>query len=130
MRTARRTMLLTVAGVGLAVLAARWALARPQADPLDPVRVAGDTHRLAFENGFVRVLDVHLPPGKVEPRHRHPHGLSVYFTDWQAKVTVDGKPPDVHPRKAGTFAWNESVVHSVENVGRTEGHILRIELKL
>jgi quercetin dioxygenase-like cupin family protein len=76
------------------------------------------------------VLDVHLPPGKVEPRHRHPHGLSVYFTDWEAKVTVDGEAPDAHPRKAGAFAWSEAVVHAVENVGRTEGHILRIELKL
>jgi quercetin dioxygenase-like cupin family protein len=123
-------MLLVIAVAAVALPAARWALAQPPADPLDPVRVAGDTHRLAFENAFVRVLDVHLPPGKVEPRHRHPHGMSVYFTDWEAKVTVDGKPPDVHPRKAGTFAWSEAVVHSVENVGRTEGHILRIELKL
>jgi quercetin dioxygenase-like cupin family protein len=126
----RRGMLFVVAAAAVAVPAARWALAQSPTDPLDPVRVAGDTHRLAFENGFVRVLDVHLPPGKVEPRHRHPHGMSVYFTDWEAKVTADGKAPDVHPRRAGTFAWSEAVVHSVENVGRTEGHILRIELKL
>ncbi len=126
----RRRMLLVVAVAAVAVHAARWALAQSPADPLDPVRVAGDTHRLAFENAFLRVLDVHLPPGKVEPRHRHPHGMSVYFTDWEAKVMVDGKAPDVHPRQAGTFAWSEAVVHSVENVGRTEGHILRIELKL
>jgi len=45
-----------------------------------------------------------LPPGKVEPRHRHPHGLSVYFTDWDAKVQVDGAAAEVHPRKSGTFA--------------------------
>jgi quercetin dioxygenase-like cupin family protein len=127
----RRTLLVvSLAAVAVCAVVARWALAQPAADRLDPVRVAGDTHRLAFENAFVRVLDVHLPPGKVEPRHRHPHGMSVYFTDWEAKVTVDGKPPDVHSRKAGSFAWSEAVVHSVENVGRTEGHILRIELKL
>jgi quercetin dioxygenase-like cupin family protein len=105
------------------------ALAPPAGDPLDPVRVAPDTHRVALENAFVRVLEVRLPPGKVEPRHRHPHGLSVYFTDWEAKVTPDGRPPEVRPRKAGTFAWSGAIVHSVENVGRTEGHILRIELK-
>jgi quercetin dioxygenase-like cupin family protein len=111
------------------VVAARMALSQPGEDQLDPVRVAGDTHRLAFENQFVRVLDVHLPPGKVEPRHRHPHGMSVYFTDWEAKVTPDGKPTEVHPRKAGTFAWNDAVIHTVQNAGPTEGHILRIELK-
>ena len=119
-----------LAALAVAVLAlGRWAQSQSAEDPLDPLKVAGDTHRLAFENNFVRVLDVHLPPGKVEPRHRHPHGMSVYFSDWEAKVTVDGKPPDQHSRKAGTFAWNEAVVHSVQNVGQTEGHILRIELK-
>ena len=118
------------AGLGIVALAAvGFALSAPPDDPLDPIRVAGDTHKLAFENSFVRVLDVHLPPGKVEPRHRHPHGMSVYFTDWEAKVTPDGRPAEVHHRKAGTFAWNEAIVHSVENAGTTEGHILRIELK-
>ena len=119
--------------LGLAMMAvavaARLVLAQPADDPLDPVRVAGDTHRLALDNQFVRVLDVRLPPGKIEPRHRHPHGMSVYFTDWEAKVTPDGKPTEVHPRKAGTFAWNEAVIHTVQNAGKTEGHILRIELK-
>jgi quercetin dioxygenase-like cupin family protein len=72
---------------------------------------------------------VRVPAGKTEPRHRHPHGLSVYFTDWDAKVTVDGRPPDVHHRKAGTFAWSDAVIHTVQNVGTGEGHVLRIELK-
>jgi quercetin dioxygenase-like cupin family protein len=98
-------------------------------DPLDPVRVAPDTHKVAFENAFVRVLEVHVPPGKTEPRHRHPHGLSVYFTDWDAKVTVDGRAPQINQRKTGTFAWSDAVVHTVENVGKSEGHVLRIELK-
>ena len=123
----RIALLVALAAASLAL--GRWAQSQSAEDPLDPLKVAGDTHRLAFENSFVRVLDVHLPPGKVEPRHRHPHGMSVYFTDWEAKVTVDGKPPDQHSRKAGSFAWNEAVTHSVQNVGQTEGHILRIELK-
>jgi quercetin dioxygenase-like cupin family protein len=124
-----RKKALLAAALAAAVLAGRLVLSQPTDDPLDPVRVAGDTHRLAFENQFVRVLDVHLPPGKIEPRHRHPHGMSVYFTDWEAKVTPEGKPTEVHPRKAGTFAWNEAVIHTVQNAGKTEGHILRIELK-
>jgi quercetin dioxygenase-like cupin family protein len=104
---------------------------RPQAagDPLDPLRVAPDTHKLALDNALVRVLDVHVPPGKTEPRHRHPHGMSVYFTDWDVKVTADGAQPETRHRQAGTFVWNEAIVHTVENVGKTEGHILRIELK-
>jgi len=112
-----------------ALAAARLARSQSQPDPLDPIRVAGDTHKLAFENSFVRVLDVRLPPGKLEPRHRHPHGMSVYFTDWDAKVTADGGKPELRHRAAGTFAWSDAIVHTVENAGKTEGHILRIELK-
>ena len=113
------------------VLIAAAAFSRTQStsDALDPVRVAGDTHKVAFENAFVRVLEVRIPPGQSEPRHRHPHGLSVYFSDWAAKVTVDGKEAQVNQRKTGTFAWSEPVIHTVENVGKSEGHVLRIELK-
>lgn len=109
---------------------ARLAISQSASDALDPVRVAGDTHKVVLDNKFVRVLDVNLPPGKIEPRHRHPHGLSVYFTDWQAKVTPDGKAPEVRARAAGSFAWSDAIVHSVQNVGTTHGHILRIELKM
>ena len=115
--------------VAAAVTLGSLARSQSQPDPLDPIRVAGDTHKLAFENSFVRVLDVRLPPGKLEPRHRHPHGMSVYFTDWTAKVTVAGGKPELRPRKAGSFAWSDAIVHTVENAGKTEGHILRIELK-
>jgi quercetin dioxygenase-like cupin family protein len=119
-----------VAGLALAIGAAGALLAaQSPVDPLDPVRVAPETHTVAFENRFVRVLDVRVPAGKAEPRHRHPHGLSVYFTDWQATVTVDGGRPETRQRKAGTFAWSDAIVHTVENTGKTEGHVLRVELK-
>jgi len=120
---------LLLAAAAILVVGTGFVRQQPASDALDPVRVASETHRIALENAFVRILDVHVPPGRMEPRHRHPHGLSVYFTDWNAKVTVDGQPPVVNQRKAGTFAWSEAVIHTVENVGKTEGHILRIELK-
>jgi quercetin dioxygenase-like cupin family protein len=123
-----RTSLVLAAAVAVIAATALRGTQLPD-DALDPMRVAPDTHKLAFENAFVRVLDVHVPPGKVEPRHRHPHGLSVYFTDWDAKVTVDGGKPQINHRKTGTFAWSDAVIHTVENVGKSEGHVLRIELK-
>src|SRR5262249_14572300 len=124
--TQKRTAII-VAATGLVLTA--LAGVRAQDEALDPVKVASNTHKLALENAFVRVLDVHIPPGSIEPRHRHPHGLSVYFTDWDAEVTVDGKPPQVNHRTTGTFAWSDAVVHTVRNVGKSEGHVLRIELK-
>lgn len=123
----KRKMLLGIATIGILVT---LALARvPQDDALDPLKVAADTHKLALDNKFVRVLEVRLPPGKVEPLHRHPHGMSIYFTDWEATVTDQGKEARVTPRKAGTFAWSEAIVHTVKNSGKTEGHVLRVELK-
>jgi quercetin dioxygenase-like cupin family protein len=123
----RKTLVLAAAAVAVAATALAGTQSTDQA--LDPVRVAPETHKIAFENAFVRVLEVRVPAGKSEPRHRHPHGLSVYFTDWEAKVTVDGKPPQVNQRKAGTFAWSDAVVHTVQNVGKSEAHVVRIELK-
>ena len=98
-------------------------------DSLDPVRVAPDTHRIAFENMFVRVLEVRVPPGSIEPRHRHPHGLSVYLASQDTRITVDGQAPQVAHREAGSFAWSDAVVHTVQNIGTTDMHVLRIELK-
>ena len=116
----KRKKLIVVVGLVFAVAVARAAFSQA-ADALDPLKVAADSHKL--------VLDVHVPAGNTEPRHRHPHGLSVYFTDWDASVTVDGQAAELHHRKAGTFAWSDPVVHTVQNTGKTEGHILRIELK-
>jgi hypothetical protein len=123
----RKPVILATSAIVIAVSA--FVGTQSKDDPLDAVRAAPDTHKLAFENAFVRVLDVRVPAGSIEKRHRHPHGLSVYFTDWTVKVTVDGRAPEVHERKSGTFAWNEAVTHTVENVSKTEGHVLRIELK-
>ena len=125
----RRWFALASLIVLVAATTTAFSLTQSTTDALDPVRVAPDTHKVAFENAFVRVLEVHIPPGSIEPRHRHPHGLSVYLSDWQAKVTVEDKEASVNQRKAGSFAWSEAVIHTVQNVGPSEGHVLRIELK-
>ena len=58
----RKSIVLTAA----AIVIAATALARTQSkdDALDPVRVAPDTHKVAFENAFVRILQVSVPAGK------------------------------------------------------------------
>jgi quercetin dioxygenase-like cupin family protein len=124
-----RTAFTIAAGALVAGVTLFAGMQAPKDDALDPVRVAPDTHTVAFENAFVRVLEARIPAGKIEPRHRHPHGLSVYLTDWEAKVMNDGREPQVVQRKTGTFAWSDAVVHTVQNVGKTDARVLRIELK-
>jgi quercetin dioxygenase-like cupin family protein len=123
----RNTLVLTALGAILVVVAVSGF--HQGDDGLDPVRVAPDSHKIAFENRFVRVLEVRVPPGSIEPRHRHPHGLSVYLASQDTRITIDGQAPQVGHREAGSFAWSDAVIHTVQNVGTTEMHVLRIELK-
>ncbi|MEO5820209.1 MAG: cytoplasmic protein [Vicinamibacteraceae bacterium] len=123
----RKTLVLSA--IGAIVVGVALSAFHQGEDPLDPVLVAPDSHKIAFENIFVRVLEVRVRPGSIEPRHRHPHGLSVYFASQDTKITVDGRAPQVGHREAGSFAWSDAVVHTVENVGSTDMHVLRIELK-
>jgi len=108
-------------------LAFRFASAGP-AD-LDPLKTAPDTHKLAFENAFVRVLEVRVPPGKTEPLHSHSRRVVVYLSDFDTRVTEEGGKPQDHLRKAGLVRWSEPVVHTVQNIGKTEGHVISVELK-
>jgi hypothetical protein len=124
-----KRMLLTVLVVTVASLAAfRWAQARPQAT-LDPLKVAPETHTLVFENQFVRVLEVRVPPGNTEPWHEHSRRVVVYLTDFHTRVTEKGGKPQDTLRKKGLVRWSEPTVHQVENIGTTEGHVINVELK-
>jgi hypothetical protein len=113
--------------VGLAVACLAW----PQAakDPLDSLTVCVNTQHLIFENQFVRVLDDSIPPGVAEARHRHRHSVIVYLNDYTAQQTTDDGKSITTPRKAGTAAWSEAVIHTVKNVGKTQSHAIRVELK-
>jgi hypothetical protein len=106
-----------------------WRLAAAVPTDLDPLKAAPDTHKLAFENAFVRVLEVRVPAGKTEPMHSHPRRVVVYLSDFHTRVTEQGGRPLDNLRKAGLVRWSEPTVHTVENIGQTEGHVISVELK-
>ncbi len=116
-----------LAGVGaLALIVPR----APAEENLDPLIVAADTHKLVLENAFVRVIEAKVPAGKLEAKHKHPHGLTVYLANYtvEQKTFPDGKLTR-HERKLGTVSWSEPLVHEIRNVGKTPSHAIRIELK-
>ena len=119
-----------IAVAGVVACAALLARRAQPAEELDPIKVAADTHKLLFENQFVRVISAKVPVGSLEPKHRHPRGVTVYLADYtiEQKSFPDGKVAR-SDRKLGTVSWSDAVVHEVRNVGKTPSHSIRVELK-
>jgi len=118
---------------GLCGLAGGWLLVVPAASPeeeLDPVKVSADTCKLVLENKFVRVIEVKIPAGAREPKHRHLPGVAVCLTNYTIEhKTFPAGQVTRADRKLGTVYWSEAVVHEVKNVGATPSHTIRVELK-
>ena len=111
-----------------AVLALFALPAAPQSAP-DPLDNLTPTQKLLFENEWVKVIDDQIPPGGVEPMHRHKHGIVIYCVAYKTDdTTPDGKL--VHQtRTPGTAFWSNPITHSVKNVDDHMSHAIRIELK-
>ena len=100
-----------------------------QATAQDPVKQSPDKYKVVLNNDKVRVLDLRLKPGDKSPMHSHPNRLSYIFSGSTVKITSkDGKTTEVKT-KAGQWVWHNAESHAVENTGKTEVHVLEIELK-
>jgi hypothetical protein len=99
-------------------------------DELDSLIACKETQKLIFENQFVRAIDDRIPAGVAEPKHRHAHGLTITLADWDSEtVTYPGSQKSDRHATLGEVRWTEPLVHEVRNVGKTESHTVRIELK-
>jgi beta-alanine degradation protein BauB len=96
----------------------------------DVMKVASDTYGLLMENDKVRVLEVRLKPGQKAPMHNHPNDHVIYvMRDAKFKLSFpDGRSTEVD-LNSGKILWMEAGAHETENIGKTEGHNLVIELK-
>jgi hypothetical protein len=120
--TGRRVVVLVAV---LPMLALGVHFARAQAQPSYP-----DTQKLIIDNMFVRVFDIRVPPGVAEAKHRHTRGVTVALTAYDNETRVDGATQWVKRHtEPGEVKWAEPVSHEARNVGRTEQHVIRIELK-
>jgi len=126
-----RNLLLSAMGCMALTAALFWSAsnAAPQ-EELDPLKVAPDTHKLLFENKFVRVIEAKVPIGSTEPKHKHPRGITVYLADYTVEMkSLPAGKVNRADRKFGTVSWSDAVVHEVKNVGTTPSHAIRMELK-
>jgi hypothetical protein len=114
--------------LGIAFIGFRAASAAEE--ELDPLIVCKDTQKLVFENQLVRVVEERVPPGVAQAKHRHRHGVSIALSDYTNEETSYPSHKTMRrSRKAGDAGWREASVHESRNVGTTEEHVMRIELK-
>ena len=118
-------------GVALAVaIVFAWQRASAQTDDQDVLEVIPENYKLIIDNPFVRVLEARIPAGTEEKPHRHLKGVSVCLTEYTLESrTLPGGQWVRNERKAGTTYWSDASLHQVRNVGKTESHTIRIELK-
>jgi hypothetical protein len=116
------------------------------ADGYDSVQAAPNSHKVIFENAFVRVLEVSLAPGTTEPFHHHhwpsfflsfdqggrvPH-IRYHLPDGSVRDTPSKVEPTVSPGH-WTVHWMEpEPMHAVENAdppGSETETWVRVEIK-
>jgi hypothetical protein len=96
----------------------------------DVLNVIPENYKLIIDNQFVRVLEARIPAGTEEKPHRHMKGVSVALTEYTLESrTMPSGQWVRNERKVGTTYWSDASLHQVRNVGKTESHTIRIELK-
>ena len=129
LRRVSRRALAVIALAGGVLAWTAWP-ASPQTNDLDVLIVIPENYKLIIDNAFVRVLEAHIPAGTEEKPHRHLKGVSVCLTEYtlESRILPDGAWVR-NPRRSGTTYWSDASLHQVRNVGKTDSHTIRIELK-
>ena len=98
--------------------------------PDDPIEVAGNVHRLAFENDRVRVMEVVFKPGDKAAMHRHPENMLYIKEPGTIRFSLPSGGSNEAVLHKGQIIYNaREVIHAAENVGNTTVEILAIEFK-
>jgi quercetin dioxygenase-like cupin family protein len=95
----------------------------------NPMKVEPSHYRLAFENEYVQVVNVHYGPHEKSRLHEHPGGVVVVLTEAHLRFTDQhGKVQDVYA-KPGESRWFPPFKHRVENMGETAYDAVYIGIK-
>jgi len=95
----------------------------------DPTKVEPSHYRLAFENEYVQVVNVHYGPHEKSSLHAHMGGVVVVLSDAHLRFTDEnGKTTEVFA-KPGDPRWFPPFKHRVENLGDTTYNAVYIGIK-
>jgi hypothetical protein len=96
---------------------------------MDPLVTDPDKYKLVFENDRVRVLEYRDQPGQKTMPHRHPAFVLHALSSFKRRLTLgDGRVVE-RDVTVGQTNFSEAQVHTGENIGDTETHVLMVELK-
>jgi quercetin dioxygenase-like cupin family protein len=95
----------------------------------DPTITDPDKYSVVYENERVRVLEYRDEPGARTSPHEHPDSVMITLSGFRRRlVSGSGESREV-TLDAGEVRWLHAQVHSGENTGETETHVLFVELK-
>lgn len=95
----------------------------------DPVKTSPQLYKVLLENDQVRVLEFRLKPGEKEPMHSHPAGVIYVLNGATLRFSYPDGRTEERTAATGDTIWREPVTHAVENIGKTEVHVIVIDLK-
>jgi hypothetical protein len=119
--------LLVTGSVSLAV-GATLALAATHGTP----KLALETERVVLENARVRVIDYRSRPnGGVcgTGTHTHPAHVTIVLSPGRDRAVSQNGKAEIGDMKAGDVYWSDGETHSDVNIGRTNSHLIVVELK-
>lgn len=94
----------------------------------DPTVTNGDKYKVIFENERLRVLEYRDKPGDITTPHDHPDSVMFTLSDFERKLHFDDKEVSV-VKKSGEASWLPAQSHVGENVGKSDTHVIFVELK-
>ena len=95
----------------------------------DPTKVEPTHYKLAFENEYVQVVNVHYGPHEKSGLHAHMGGVVVVLSAGHLRFTDEnGKTQEVFA-KPGEPRWFPPFKHKVENLGETAYTAVYIGIK-
>jgi len=110
-------------GFGIFTLGVTYALAQ------DPATTDGDKYKVIMENEKVRVLEYSDKPGDKTHPHHHPDFVLYALEPFKRRLTFPNGKQMEKEFKKGDVIWMKDQIHIGENIGKTETHVIIVELK-
>jgi beta-alanine degradation protein BauB len=99
------------------------------ANAQDPLQTDGDKYKTILENETVRVLEYMDKPGDKTHPHHHPDFVLYALAPFKRRLIFpDGNQID-RDFKRGEAVWIKDQIHVGENIGKTDTHVIIVEIK-